>query len=78
MAVKIISDKSEILEVGIDNGDLKALNEIIEKWNFKNKESALRFAIAVLSITNKKTLYQEKESWEKVALQPTSSLIKED
>lgn len=42
------TDGGESLPIDFDNGDLKALNEIQEKWKFKDKASLIKFAMAVL------------------------------
>lgn len=42
------TEGGESLSVTFNNGDLKALNEIQEKWKFKDKTSLLKFAMAVL------------------------------
>ncbi len=36
------------MTITLTNGDLKALNEIVEKWGFRSPDSAIKFAIAVL------------------------------
>jgi hypothetical protein len=58
----------------INNGDLKALNEIVANWGFKDIESALRFGIAVLKVTKPGSLFQEKENGSKSILVPTDKL----
>jgi hypothetical protein len=68
------SSSDESLNVEINNGDLKALNEIVSGWGFKDVESALRFGIAVLKVTKPGTLFQEKEGGVKSALMPTDKL----
>ncbi|PIR54710.1 hypothetical protein COU74_03075 [Candidatus Peregrinibacteria bacterium CG10_big_fil_rev_8_21_14_0_10_36_19] len=44
------------LAIEFDNGDLKALNDIQQKWKFKDKSSLLKFAMAVLLKAEKNTL----------------------
>lgn len=78
MAVVTKVDNPEKLELEVNNGDLKALNEIIETWDFKDKESALRFAIAVMKITKPGRLFQEENNGTKSALLPTEILMKKD
>ena len=79
MAINKISEDSQkgSRTVEINNGDLIALGKIIEEWDFKNVESALRYAIAVLSIAKDKKLFYEKENGEKVAIEPADSLRRE-
>lgn len=69
-------DETDVLRLAINNGDLKALGEIVEKWGFRDEESALRFALAILSVTQKGTLIQEKPDGASIALKPTESLLK--
>lgn len=78
MALIAQNDDPLFLQVEINNGDLKALNEIISTWNFKDKESALRFAIAVLNITKPGTLFREKLNGARATLVPTEELINKD
>lgn len=75
MAINIQSDQGDSLQITINNGDLKALNDIIASWKFKDKESALRFALAILAMTSSGSLYQGKPDGTKVALQPQEALI---
>lgn len=78
MAIRKLSDNSEGLQIEINNGDLLALNEIISNWSFKDKESALRFAIAVLKVTKPGALSQEKEDGTKALLIPTENLTSKE
>lgn len=79
MALKMISsnEKEGTRTVEISNGDLIALKKINEEWNFKDIESALRYAIAVLSIAKDKKLYYEDKDGEKFTIQPADSLRRE-
>jgi hypothetical protein len=36
------------ITLSIDNGDLKGLNEVIEQYDFKDEEAAIRFSLLVL------------------------------
>ena len=63
------------IELTIDNGDLQALNQIIEKYNFKDDEAALRFALYVLLRSENNTVSVE-EGGKKVNLVPSEKLIK--
>lgn len=78
MAINKIEEKADSLRIDINNGDLSALHEIMKKWNFKDKESALRFGIAILTMTEKGSLYQGKSDGSKLALQPAEALINKD
>ncbi len=50
MSVKIINDSAskDVLELAIDNGDKEKLEQVLNKWNFKDYESLLRFAASIL------------------------------
>lgn len=74
MAIKKLTETEEALNIEINNGDLGALNEIIINWGFKDKESALRFAIAVLKVTKPGKLSQETPDGNKSLLIPTENL----
>lgn len=76
--VKISEDPTKgSRTVEINNGDLEALNKIISEWDFKDVESALRYAVAVLSIAKDRKLFYEKENGEKVTIEPADSLRRE-
>lgn len=61
----------------VDNGDLIALNKIKDQWNFKDKESVFRYALAVMVQAETHTLYIEKNG-SKNSLAPNESLLKEE
>lgn len=79
MAIKIltyddvINNNHQQFQIELNNGDLRVLNEIVDSWNFKNKQSALRFALAILKITNPGELYQSKEG-KMCSLLPTDQI----
>lgn len=64
MATKIRENESNTdkLVFEMDNGDLRALNEVVEAWHFKNQESAMRFALAVLKMTPPGELANKQQS----------------
>jgi hypothetical protein len=62
------------LDLVVNNGDLRALRAIREAWGFKDEESVLRFALAVLSKTNQHVLYYQNEQGEKVGVQPADAV----
>jgi len=79
MAIQKISEDGEkgSRTVEINNGDLIALSKILQEWDFKDIESALRYGVAVLSIAKDKKLFYEKENGEKVLIEPADSLRNE-
>jgi hypothetical protein len=76
MAIKKLSEdvSSGVRTIEINNGDLQALQRITTEGNFKDVESVLRFAIAVLSVTKDKKLFYENDQGEKVTVEPADSL----
>lgn len=58
-------------DVTVSNGDLEALNRIVEQWGFKDQTSALRFALAILVESNKNSLKINGSS-----VSPTEGLLK--
>lgn len=76
MPIKVkTQDSKDSIEITIDNGDFQALVSIREKWGFKDHESSLRFAIAVLMLAEDKIVYVGKDG--KDGLRPTTSLLEE-
>lgn len=75
MAIIITEETIDNLALEINNGDLRALNEIIETWGFKDKISALRFAIAILKLTKPESLAQLKDNNFRPLI-PTQDLLK--
>lgn len=59
----------------LENGDLKVLDEIKEKWNFKDRESVIRFALAVMSQAKGQALFVMDEKNEKKGLKPSDNLL---
>jgi hypothetical protein len=58
--------KSEIKEnkliLTLDNGEKKVFEEVRKKWNFKDEQSLIRFALSILDCSTKTflTIYTEK------------------
>lgn len=73
---KAIEGETKI-SLEMDNGDLQALKAVITKYNFKDEEAALRFALFVLLNAEKNVVYVD-EGEKKVALSPAQKLINSD
>jgi hypothetical protein len=82
MALKEVKKTDENLAtlkgilLNLDNGDLAAVDTAITKLGFKNRESLLRYALAVIAQTDTPVLYVNK-SGEKIALVPNKDLLNE-
>lgn len=61
--------------LNLDNGDLAAVDAATTKLGFKNRESLLRYALAVIAQTDTPLLYVSKGS-DKIALAPSQDLLK--
>jgi hypothetical protein len=76
MGIKILEQNEKSITFKLDNGDFEALSKITRDWEFKDEISALRFALAVLYITNKGNLYQKKDDNTFNILEPMKDLTK--
>jgi hypothetical protein len=75
MAIIKTKENNDDLQLIINNGDLRALNQIKSKWGFKDNESILRFAIAALTLTDDGYLYAEHKDGTKRILKPADDLL---
>lgn len=83
MAIKKIEDSQFPVQkdslpgvvLNIDNGDLKALQEVKEKWGFESESHALRFALAVMYQSKNNVVYIDRDG-AKVGLKPGEDLLK--
>lgn len=71
---KGLFDKKDALYLEVDNGDLEALKEIVDKWNFKDKPSVFRFCLAVLKKSEDQKV-SIKEGDKSIILTPNDSLL---
>lgn len=79
MSLKIISEEPDngILTIQLDNGDYQVLNEIFIKWGIKDRENALRFALAILKNTEKGTLCKKEENGRLTVFAPADEIAGE-
>jgi hypothetical protein len=77
MSLRIISEEPDngVLTIQLDNGDYKVLNEIVNKWKFKDRENALRFALAILDETENGTLSKKESNSVHSLLVPTDEVL---
>ena len=68
--------KSDEISLTFNNGDCIALKEIVERLGFKDEESAIRFALAVLSKSATRSLTITDQNGTKVSLNPSEGLLK--
>ena len=74
-AFTLLNDSMKSLSLEIDNGDLAKLNEVMEKWNFKDYQSFLRFVISIMLVTEDKFL-SIKVRDEITAIKPSAEYVK--
>ena len=74
MAIKKTLNNSDKITLDINNGDLTALKEVIEKFKFKDEEAALRYSLYALLRTDTTGLVVEEEG-KMFRLEPTSKVI---
>jgi hypothetical protein len=75
MAIERITETDDVLTLEVNNGDLNALSEIQGKWKFKDKESVLRFALAVLSLSSNEGVSIKSKDGNYTILQPGDDLV---
>jgi hypothetical protein len=72
------TNQEEKILIEINNGHLKALKRIAEKWDFKDIISVLQYGIAVLDQADPLPRYVTiKQLAESTNLTPTKTLLKE-
>lgn len=59
----------------VSNGDLKALQDVKDKWGFKDEASALRFALAVIAQSEEHLVYIATKDGGKVPLTPGDNYL---
>lgn len=55
MAVKSKKEGDKLF-LEIDNGELKKLDEVMEKWAFKDYQSLIQFAISILVLNEDRSV----------------------
>jgi len=80
MAVRVLSQddqpgKDTELHLILDNGDYEVFQIIKDKWGFKDEESLVRFALAVLIKAETNSVEIENGQGGKTTLRPTAEII---
>jgi hypothetical protein len=83
MAIKKFENKEEVgksdfvgLFIALNNGDLNGLTEAVTKWNFKDEESFVKFAIAFMLKAENKKIYIDDSLGNKINILPNDELLK--
>lgn len=69
------SSTNSQIKLSVDNGDLQALKEVVEKFSFVDEQAALRFALFALLKAEKNVLYVDQGE-KKVVLTPSRQSMK--
>jgi hypothetical protein len=56
MAVTNLSENDGKLTLELDNGDYKKFKQAMEKWNFKDEQSLMRFVVSILVLSEDKII----------------------
>lgn len=75
MGINITNDNGDSLDVNINNGDFKAINDIKDICGFKDQVSVLRFALATLVVNGEGTLYTIRKDGSKKSIRPADDLL---
>lgn len=77
MPIKITNNQEiNAIELKIDNGDFRALNQIKESYGFRDVESVLKFAIAIFMLANGTPVHVETNGELKPYV-PTEALLEQ-
>lgn len=74
MAVKDKKESNKLI-LEIDNGDLSKLDEVMEKWSFKDYQSFMRFVVSILLLNEEKSVGIKLDGL-KQDITPSSDLLK--
>ncbi len=75
MSVKCTSSSDKII-LELDNGDCREFLNAISKWNFKDEESLIRFALSLLMLTENKYFQIKVDRVEK-PIKPAPHLLRD-
>lgn len=64
------------LSLVINNGDLDALKTVVKELGFKDEQSVLRFALAVLTRSATRSISIVEKDGKTVSLTPSANLLK--
>ena len=71
-------DPENELDLVFNNGDLAALKSAVKRLAFKDEESLLRYALAVMSKSATRTLTVIDQDGKTIPLNPSDSLLEQN
>jgi hypothetical protein len=72
--IKLPESTDEKIILAIDNGDLKALKDILEKFSIKDESSFFRYALGIFTKADTAEV-KIKEDGKEVVASPSASLL---
>lgn len=75
MAVKSKDENGKLI-LEIDNGDLEKLNQVMDKWSFKDHQALLRFSISILILSEDESI-SIKMNGSQRSITPAADLLKD-
>jgi len=75
--MSVISNiQNEKLILELDNGDKKIFLEMLQKWNFKDEESLVRFALSVLKLSKDCAMTINTAEEGEIKIKPADNFVK--
>jgi hypothetical protein len=71
-----VSSSNELI-LAVNNGDLEALRDAMTRFGFKDEESVLRYALAVLTKSATRSLAIIDQNGVRVNLNPSTDLLRQ-
>jgi hypothetical protein len=65
MATETLSDTGQELVLKLNNGDYARFKEAVDKWNFKDNQSLIRFILAILVLSEDKIISTRMDGLQK-------------
>lgn len=71
-----LKDGETAVQLVINNGDLEKINQVIEKWNFRDYQSFIRFAVSIMLVTKSTSITIQTDTGATPVV-PNPSLLKD-
>jgi hypothetical protein len=74
MAIRDTIEEDNKLHLIIDNGDVDKLDQVLNKWSFKDYQSLMRFSVSILLLAEDKSI-SIKMNGMQTKIQPAPDLL---
>ena len=71
-----LKDGETAVQLVVNNGDLEKINQVIEKWNFRDYQSFIRFAVSIMLVTKSTSITIQTDTGATPVV-PNPSLLKD-